>query len=293
MRAERLVGSLGFVPTGRNWRILQLSTSGASSRAKEKEDRNSQKSNVEIPGDPVDLRVHCLLQLEGCRPQPVRLDPHWTNTFPIAVAPGSLGGLRYKLLKNSILRRVLDKRDNVDSARPIARDRFQTAQSVLFWSRLMCKSCGGTLQLKKSFMLSSFTSESWPSRHARAGFRCLRPIHNVATRVEPLSVFCERWLVDQVFHKGRGSIFHPFWREDLNKSFLQVLPCQAKCQHRCRIQTRMLPRRLAAHAVGERIAEWQGSCVWQSHTRRLSLKRSRFSTTSVCSAAQRIPCEPG
>ena len=35
---------------------------------KDLEDRNRQEDNVEILGDLVDLRAHCLLQVEGCRP---------------------------------------------------------------------------------------------------------------------------------------------------------------------------------------------------------------------------------
>ena len=52
------------------------------------------------------------------------------------------------------------------------------------------------------------------------------------------------------------------------------------------------PGRSAAPADGERIAEarkspWHHSRGRQSRTRRLSLRRSTFSTTSVCSVAQR------
>ena len=54
--------------------------SGTLSEAVVGESRK-QEGNVETSVAPVELRVHCLPQVEGCRPQPRRQCSHWSSAF--------------------------------------------------------------------------------------------------------------------------------------------------------------------------------------------------------------------
>ena len=116
--AERQVEALGCVPRGRNWRTLQRSTFWAVG-PKDQEDRIGQETNVKILEDLVDLRVHCLVQVEGSRPQPCRQCPHRPTAFRSPLCQGDSEGCgRGRCVsKISILRHGVVKREDVDSAR--------------------------------------------------------------------------------------------------------------------------------------------------------------------------------
>ena len=103
---------------------------------------------------------------------------------------------------------------------------------------------------------------------------CLGRIHTVFSRVQPLPVVCETWPVDQIFHTGKH-------RGRNQKCCLSHGNSQAAL-----VAWRVL--RTEKESSEARKSPWHSSCAKQSHRRRLSLKRSRFSTTSVCSVAQRI-----
>ena len=42
------------------------------------------------------------------------------------------------------------------------------------------------------------------------------------SRVESLSIACERWTIDQIMRKSEGSFSHPVQREHLHKGFCRL-----------------------------------------------------------------------
>ena len=84
----------------------------------------------------------------------------------------------------------------------IARDKFHAASKCSSGPNHTCNSSGRPAEL-----LYSFGGESWSSRHASAGHRCLRTIHTIVSCVEPLSVVHERWPIDQNIPQGEKASF--------------------------------------------------------------------------------------
>ena len=101
--AVRQVGTLGCVPRGRNWRTLQRSALKASNR--DKSSGGSQPQGRQR-GNPR-------------RPQPCRQCPHWPNTLgsPLRQGASMCCGVCCCVGKARILRHVLVKMENIDSAR--------------------------------------------------------------------------------------------------------------------------------------------------------------------------------
>ena len=90
---------------------------------------------------------------------------------------------------------------------------------VLFWAETYLQKLQRTTGGEESSTLYSFTGESWSSRHASA------PIHIVVSRVEPLSVVCDRWPTDHIFHKRERNINHQVLGDYPNKGPFSGTAC--------------------------------------------------------------------
>ena len=149
---------------------------------------------------------------------------------------------------------------------------FRTSVEQLWW----------TIGTEESRMLCSFSGKTWSSRHASADYWCFRPVLNLASCLDPLPVVREKWPVDQVFHKGKGNICHTIWREHLKQKLLAstavgrpIVQNLGWCSQRRVASPGQVPASLQKSKMLPFSSILHGT-------------RSRFSTTSVCSRAQRI-----